>query len=101
MLVFDKLAELTEELATEIKNYRLNIDDQDFQKQFSAQMNALANNILNENTKYKNQSQKLVEDYELFIVQRDQTHPSKEILKVSDIRRPASLNAITFGLGSK
>ena len=101
VLVFDKLAELTQELASEIKAYRLNIDDADFQKQFSAQMNALAKNIMNENLKYKKQSQRLVEEYELFIVQRDQTHPSKEILNVSDIRRPASLNAITFGLGSK
>ena len=101
VLVFDKLAELTQELADEIKGYRLNIDDEDFQKQFKTQMNALAINILNENNKYKRQSQKLVEDFELFISQRDQTHPSKDILNVSDIRRPASLNAITFGLGSK
>lgn len=101
VLVFDKLAELTQDLSQEIKGYRLGIKDADFQKQFKTQMNALANNILNENLKYKNESQNLVEKYELFISQRDQTHPAREIIKISDIRRPASLNAITFGLEGK
>lgn len=101
VLIFDKLAELTQELADEIKGYNLNINDADFQKQFKTQMNALAGNILNENQKYKNKSQSLVEKYELFISQRDQTHPARDIIKVSDIRRPASLNAITFGLEGK
>lgn len=100
VLVFDKLAELTNDLAKEIESYRLNIDDRDFQKQFRDQMNALAKNIYQEKNNYITKSQNLVEKYELLITQRNQTHPARDIIDVSDIRRPASLNAITFGLGS-
>lgn len=99
VLVFDKLSELTNSLASEIESYRLNIDDNDFQKQFKNQMAALAKNIQRENNNYKVKSQDLVEKYELLITQRDQTHPARDIIDVTDIRRPASLNAITFGLG--
>lgn len=101
VLVFDKLASLTNELSLEIKGYSLAIDDKDFQKQFSSQMNTLSKNIAAENKKYKKQAQELVEKYEILVSWRKDSHPSRKIIDVSDIRSPASVLGITFGRGSK
>jgi hypothetical protein len=99
VLVYDQLTRLTNQFGNEISKYSLPIPDKDFQKQFSSQMNMLANNIYSQRNKFKNDSQNLIEKNELLIVRRQESHLAADILSVSDIRPQASKMAITFDLG--
>lgn len=99
VLVYDQLTILTESIRNEILGYKLPIKDKDFQKQFKNSMIGLAGNINSEKLKYQRNAQELIEKYELLIVAREESHPSFEIIKVSDIRSPASVLGITYGLG--
>ncbi|MBD65354.1 MAG: hypothetical protein CME62_09110 [Halobacteriovoraceae bacterium] len=99
VLVYDRLTALTASLADEIESYRLPIKDAEFQKQFVHQMKLVAKNFNQQSMEFKLSSQKLIEEYDLILAKRDESHLAHDILKISDIRPlPAEL-AITFGLG--
>jgi hypothetical protein len=99
VLVYDQLTRLTSVFGDEIGNYKLPIPDKDFQKQFTSQMNMLANNIYTQRNKFKKDSQNLIEKYELLLVKRNESHLAADILSVTDIRPQASKMAITYDLG--
>lgn len=100
VLVYDALTDLTQSLATEMQGYSLPIDDEEFQKQFKGQMNALVGNFKNQRDNFKLQAQDLIEKYEILAVRRDESHFASDIIKISDIRPRSSEFAITFGLGN-
>ncbi len=99
VLVYDELTKLASNFSDEVTEYHIPINDANFQKQFKAEMLKISNNMLKEAKSIKLKSQNLVEKYELLISKREDSHLSKEILDISDIRVPASDMAITFGLG--
>ncbi|MBT4793445.1 MAG: hypothetical protein HON90_17870 [Halobacteriovoraceae bacterium] len=99
VLVYDKLTKLADDFATEINNYHIPIDDANFQKQFSHEMDKISSSMVLESNKFKDSSQKLIEKYELLLIRREESHLSFSILQISDIRTPASKMAITTGLG--
>ncbi len=99
VLIYDALTDLTDNLAVEMAQYELGIDDADFQKQFKAQMNSLAANFEGQRNNYRHQAQDLIEKYELLVVRRNESHEASDIIKISDIRPESSQFAITFGLG--
>ena len=99
VLVYDRLTDLTQSLASEMLAYSLPIPDPEFQKQFKAQMGGLAQNFRVQKENFQVQAQSLVEKYELLVVRRDDSHSASEIMNISDIRPKASEMAITIGLG--
>lgn len=99
VLVYDLLTDLTNKLSNEIVAYTLPINDENFQKQFKAQMKMVADNFIVQKNQFKQSSQELIEKYELLLVKRDDSHMASDILEVSDIRPQANELAITYGLG--
>lgn len=99
VLVYDELTKLSQNFATEVLAYEFPIPDANFQKQFKAEMNKIANGISKESKGFKQKSQDLIEKYELLITKREESHLGHDVLEISDIRPKTSDLAITFGLG--
>ncbi len=99
VLVYDQLTKLSNNFQQEVLEYEIPIPDANFQKQFKGEMNKISRTMGTEAKSLRFKTQKLIEKYELLITSREESHLSKEILEISDIRVPASEMAITFGLG--
>ena len=99
VLMYDELIKLSEAFSKEVLAYKMPINDKNFQNQFKSEMNKIAQGVDKEVEGFKENSQQLIEKYELLITKREDSHLAHNILEISDIRPRASEMAITFGLG--
>lgn len=98
VMVYDELIKLTQSFDSEVNSYTIPIPDEIFQKQFKAEMFKISQNLKNEIVNLQKNSQELIEKYELLVDFREESDRSKEVLNISNIRMPASENAISLEL---
>jgi hypothetical protein len=96
---YDLMSRLIGTLAKEISLIRVPVQDTNFQKQFSSQMQQVSFNISKQNLKLINRANKFVETNNLFITKHIDTHIGHNILEITDIRMPASSTVSTLDLG--
>ena len=101
ILAFDTLIKLVDTTHKEILNYKLPIEDSEFQAQFRVEMLSLANSIQAGRQNYIDQIQSIINKSGVLAEHSVDGHPSSEVLTITDIRIPASTAPVTFDIGQK